>query len=103
MRSSQERQEALVEEVKTLLKEQGKTIDPEVLARLSSPDVRVVEDTASRFVNFWRVARVPFSLLLAALFALLFFFLMAREPESPMSPSSPAGVRPGRVGSAHRR
>lgn len=103
MRSSQERQEALLEEVKALLKEKGKSIDPELLARLSSPDVRVVEDTASRFANFWRVARLPFSLLLVALFALLLFFLMAREPETPAPTAPSPGVRQGKSGAAHRR
>lgn len=77
MSSSRERQEALVEEVKALLKEKGKTIDPELLARLSAEQGRVVENSASRFADFWRVARVPVSLALAALFGLIIFFLIA--------------------------
>lgn len=103
MRTTQERQEALVEEVKALLKEKGKTLDPELLARLSSAQGGVVENSASRFANFWQVARVPVSLLLIALFALLFFFLIAKDPESPAPTAAPPGVRQGRVGAAHRR
>lgn len=78
MRSSKERHEALVEEVKTLLRNQGKTLDPEVLARLTAAHNGVVEGSASRFATIWRAIRVPVSLLLAALFALLIFLLMAR-------------------------
>jgi hypothetical protein len=77
MSSSQERQAALIEEVKTLLKEKGKTIDPEVLARLTVAQSGVVEGSASRFATLWRAIRTPFTLLLIALFALLFFFLIA--------------------------
>jgi len=100
--STQERQQALVAEVKALLKEKGKAIDPELLARLSVAQSGVVEDSASRFATFWRTFRTPAALLLIALFALLFFFLTAKEPESP--PTAPSsGVRQGRVGAAHRR
>lgn len=100
MRSSQERQEALVEEVKNLLREKGKTLDPEVLARLTVAQSGVVEGSASRFATLWRALRTPALLLLIALFALLFFFLMAREPES-LGP--PAGMRQGQIGGATRR
>ena len=100
MRSSQERQEALVEEVKALLQEKGKSLDPEVLARLAVAQSGVVEGSASRFATFWQTFRTPAALLLIALFALLFFFLTAREPESP---APPAGMRQERVGSATRR
>ncbi|NTV14545.1 MAG: hypothetical protein HGA96_11560 [Desulfobulbaceae bacterium] len=77
MRSNRERQEALVEEVKALLKEKGKSLDPELLARLSTVSGGVVESNASNFAGFWRVLRVPAALLLVALFAWLFFFLIA--------------------------
>lgn len=95
MRSSQERQEALIAEVKALLQEKGKTLDPEVLARLSIAQSGVVEDSTTRFAGIWRVLRVPAALLLLAFFALLFFYLTAREPESP---APTAGVHQGRVG-----
>lgn len=75
MRSSQERQAALVEEVKNLLKEKGKPLDPEILARLTASEGRVVEDGASRFAAFWRGFRVIALLLLIGLFALLFFWV----------------------------
>jgi len=76
MRSSQERHEALIEEVKTLLREKGKGLDPEALARLTIASSGVVEGNASRFAGFWRTFRTPAALLLLALFALLFFFLI---------------------------
>ena len=100
MRTTHERQQAMVEEVKALLKEKGKTIDPELLARLSTAQVGVVEDSASRFTNFWQVARMPVTLLVVALFVLLIFFLTSRDPEST-TPTT--GVRQGRVGAAHHR
>ena len=101
MSSTQERQEALIKEVKALLQERGKTLDPEVLARLTVAQSGVVEGSASRFATFWRTFRTPAALLLVALFALLFFFLIARE--EPDSPMPPAGVRQGRTGTSHRR
>lgn len=100
MSSTQERQEALIKEVKALLQEKGKTLDPEVLARLTVAKSGVVEGSASRFATFWRTFRTPAALLLIALFALLFFFLITSEPESP---SPPAGMRQGRGSSAARR
>jgi len=101
MPSTQERQHALVEEVKALLKEKGKTIDPELLARLSVAQSGGGENSASRFANFWQVARLPVALLVAAIFALLIYFLTRQEPESPLTP--PEGVRQERVGVTHHR
>jgi len=77
MSSSQERQEALVEEIKALLEEKGKTLDPELLAKLTAAQGGVVEGGASRFAEFWRANRTLAALLLLALFALLFLFLLA--------------------------
>lgn len=99
MRSTQERQQALVEEVKALLKEKGKTLDPELLARLSAAQTGGVATGASRFANFWRVMRLPVALLILALCALLLFFLTAREPEAPVPGAS---LRQGRP-AVHRR
>lgn len=101
MSSSQERQAALVEEVKALLKEKGKTLDPEVIARLTVARTGVIEGSGSRFATFWRTFRTPAALLLIGLFALLFFFLLARH--EPDSPGPTAGERRGRVESAVRR
>lgn len=100
MSSSQERKEVLVEEIKTILKEKGKTLDPELLAKLAAAQGGVVEGGASRFTEFWRANRTLAALLLVALFAVLFFFLLGGEPESP---APPAGVRQGRGGGAGRR
>ncbi len=98
MSSSQERQAALVAEVKALLKEKGKTLDPEVIARLTVARTGVIEGSGSRFATFWRTFRTPAALLLIGLFALLFFFILARhEPDSPMPP---AGIRQDRRGSS---
>jgi hypothetical protein len=97
MRSSQERQEALVEEVKALLKEKGKALNPEVLARLAAAQTGVVEGNASRFAGLWRVLRVPAVLLLMAFFALIFFYLTSHEPERPVQPPDV------RQGTSHRR
>lgn len=94
MSSSQERQAALVEEVKAILKEKGKTLDPEVLARLAVAQSGVVEGSASRFATLWRTFRTPATLLLMAMFALLFFLLLARQESG--SPAPPAGMRQGR-------
>jgi len=100
MNSTQERQEALVEEVKALLREKGKTLDPEVLARLTVAQSGVIEGSTSRFATLWRANRTSAALLLVALFALLFFFLITSETKSP---APPAEMRRERVGAAHRR
>jgi len=75
MSNSQERQEALVEDVKALLKEKGKTLDPEVLARLTAIQGGGTESGVARFAAFWRGFRVLALLLLIGLFALIFFYL----------------------------
>lgn len=80
-----ERERLLVEEIKTLLREKGKSLDPEVLARLTAAQGGVDEGGASRFAAFWRANRTLAALLLAALFVLLFFFLVAGGPQSPAS------------------
>lgn len=99
-KNREERERLLVEEIKTLLREKGKTLDPEMLAKLTAIQGGVVEGGASRFAEFWRANRTLAALLLVALFALLFFFLLAGEPESP---APPAGMRQGSAGGASRR
>lgn len=100
MENREERERLLVEEIKALLREKGKSLDPEMLAKLIAAQSGEVEGSASRYAAFWRANRTLAALLLAALFALLFFFLISGGPESP---APPAGMRQGRVGGASRR
>ena len=96
IRSREERERALLEEVKTILQEKGKELDPEMLARLTTGQGGVIEGRESRFAEFWRGFRVMALLLLIGFFAVI-FFLISGSPERSGHP--PAGVAAGRPGS----
>ena len=72
MKDDRDREQAFIEEIKKTLEEKGGKLDPEILARLSAMQGRVIEERGSRFAGLWRLIRLPaMALLTAGLIAIL--------------------------------